>query len=224
MGEGQELEYKGWQLRVRVPEKKEGTLRVMFLIHGLMGDENVMWIFLPRLPKDVLIIAPRALYPVESGGYTWQKTVRTRLPGAEDLRPAANALLELMDELNQQPPELWRSGQADFHQVDLLGFSQGSALSYLFALLYPERVRKLGGLAGFMPRGVDALVQREPLAGKKAFVAHGTKDDIVPVVEAEEAVRLLEQAGGEVSFCLDDVGHKLSLDCFKGLGEFFRSA
>lgn len=220
MEAGETIEYHGWNLRVRVPNG-DGPLRVLFLIHGLLGDENVMWIFLPRLPKDALIIAPRGLYPVGDGGYTWQASERTGLPTMTDLQPAVTALQGLMDDLAVDPPGLWAPGRADFSQVDLLGFSQGGAVSSLFALMYPQRVRKLGSLASFMPAGVDAFLHREPLAGKKVFVAHGAQDETVPISKAERAVDALEQAGAEVIFCVDDVGHKLSLDCFKGLGVYF---
>jgi len=223
MEQGETIEYKGWKLRVRKPEG-EGPFPVLVMVHGLKGDETVMWIFQPRLPKNALIIAPRALYPINGGGYTWQQSDRAGLPNASELQPAASALHKLLDDLNTEPPDLWQKEQVDFEAVDLLGFSQGSAVAYLFALMYPECINRLGGLASFMPKGVETLVQREPLAGKKAFVAHGTKEETVPVSLAEDAVRQLEQAGAEVTLCLDDVGHKLSLDCFKGLGDFFRKS
>jgi predicted esterase len=39
----------------------QGALVVM--LHGLSGDENVMWIFDHALPREATVIAPRALYP-----------------------------------------------------------------------------------------------------------------------------------------------------------------
>ena len=53
------------------------------------------------------------------------------------------------------------------------------------------------------------------------FLAHGAFDEIVPVGRAREAVKLLGQAGAQVTYCEDDVGHKLSLSCFQSLQTFF---
>ena len=82
--------------------------RLLVLIHGLTGDENSMWVFVRNLKEDYWIIAPRAPYNAEhpAGGFSWQK-VQTGSPGSqddaqetsslEDLRPAAEALIALID-------------------------------------------------------------------------------------------------------------------------------
>ena len=102
-----------------------------------------------------------------------------------------------------------------------MGFSQGAAMSSLLAFLYPGRVRKLGILAGFVPSGLDALAEQRPLAGKPVFVAHGTRDETVPIERAHASIRILEKAGAQVTYCEDDVGHKLSITCLHALRKFF---
>ena len=106
---------------------------------------------------------------------------------------------------------------------NFVGFSQGAALAYTFALLYPEGVSSLAGLSGFLPDGALTLAKGQPLKRKPIFLAHGTQDELVPVKRARQAVKLLEQAGAQVTYCEDDVGHKLSVSCFRGLESFFRS-
>jgi len=41
-------------------------------------------------------------------------------------------------------------------------------------------------------------------------VAHGTQDQLVPIDRARTSIELLEQAGAQVTYCEDEVGHKLS--------------
>lgn len=203
----------GWTVRLRVPEGT-GPHPVLLMVHGLAGDQDSMWVFTGRLPQEALIIAPRAPHTTARGGFTWDPERDQGFSNVEAFRPALQDLLGLLD--NQYFP------QADFSRMSVAGFSQGAALSYTFALLYPERVRALAGLAGFMPEGAEALIESRPLEGKPAFVAHGTRDETVTVDRAREAVELLEQAGAQVTYCEDDVGHKLSASCFRGLGSFFR--
>ncbi len=48
---------------------------LIVMLHGLSGDENVMWIFDHALPRSATVIAPRALYASELGGYSWARSV-----------------------------------------------------------------------------------------------------------------------------------------------------
>jgi phospholipase/carboxylesterase len=65
--------------------------------------------------------------------------------------------------------------------MELIGFSQGAALSNTLALLHPERIQALAALSGFMPRGAEDLFGRRPLVGKSVFIAHGRQDYMIPV-------------------------------------------
>jgi phospholipase/carboxylesterase len=106
-------------------------------------------------------------------------------------------------------------------QIDLVGFSQGAALAYSLALAYPQRVRAIAGLSGFAPGGVETFVEGQPLSGVPCFMAHGTQDELVPLRRARLARQILLEAGAQVTLCEDDVGHKLSASCFRGLETFF---
>jgi predicted esterase len=57
--------------------------------------------------------------------------------------------------------------------------------------------------------------------GKPFFVAHGTKDEMVTVDRARASIALLEQAGAHVTYCEDEVGHKVSVNCLRALQKFF---
>ncbi|RPI86759.1 MAG: hypothetical protein EHM41_07395 [Chloroflexi bacterium] len=221
MVEGETIEYNGWTLKVRNPEG-DGPHPVLLMVHGWKGDEDVMWIFSPRIPKEYLIIAPRGLQESPNGGYGWHDHKEGELPTVDEYRPSATKLLELIQQLGSEEYQTFWNGQANFLKVNLMGFSQGAALCGVFALLYSDRVNKLASLAGYLPLNSNELAASKPLSGKEIFVAHGTQDNIVPIERARQAVEIYEQAGARVIFCEDDIGHKLSTDCFRGLGEYFR--
>ncbi|MDH5506857.1 MAG: hypothetical protein OEZ02_06515, partial [Anaerolineae bacterium] len=110
---------------------------------------------------------------------------------------------------------------ADYTKFSLVGFSQGAALSYVFALLHPRRIDRLAGLAGFLPERSDSAIASQPLRGLPVFVAHGAYDKIVPLPLARQAVASLTQAGANLTFCQGEVGHKLGANCFSALQSFF---
>ena len=208
------IPFQDWTLRVR-PAEAQPT-RLLLLIHGWTGDENSMWVFVRRFPARYWIVAPRAPFSTKPNGYSWRAA--SAIPGAapmlEDLRPAASRIIGLADTFAAA------NGIQDL-ALDAIGFSQGAALVNTLALLYPQRLGRLGVLSGFVPAGAESLLSPHLLEGKSFFAAHGTRDDRVHVEAARKSVRALEGAGAKVTYCEDDVGHKLSAKCLHALEAFF---
>lgn len=208
------ITFNDWTLRIR--ESLHPHPRLLLLLHGLTGDENSMWVFTKDLPSHYWMIAPRATHSAEPFGYSWRPrpSLDFGAPSLEQLTPAAEVLIRLVDEYQA-------STKIDASTFDVMGFSQGAVMSNLLAFLYPGRIRKAGILAGFVPSGLEALVTKRPLEGKPFFVTHGTKDDMVPIERARASMALLEQAGAKVTYCEDEVGHKVSVTCIRALKDFF---
>ena len=208
------ISFENWTLRVR--ESTDPAPRLMLLIHGFTGDENSMWVFGRDLSSYYWIVAPRAIYVGESGGYSWRPPQFENMNqlSLDQLHDSADALIHLVDEYSA-------SVGLDASIFDAMGFSQGGAMSSLLAFLYPQRIRKMGILAGFVPSGLEELVSQRPLEGKPFFVAHGTKDEKVPIDTARASIETLKRAGAKVTFCEDEVGHKVSVTCLRSLKNFF---
>lgn len=209
------IAFKEWTLRVRGSQFH--SPRLLVLIHGWTGDENSMWVFTRGLSPEYWMIAPRAPHAAEPGGFSWRAPRPDTFgrPSLEMLRPAAEGLIRLIDEYSA-------SVKLDAGQFDLMGFSQGAAMVNLIGLLYPQRVRKMGVLAGFVPSGLEEMIDRKPLAGKNIFVAHGTGDQMVPIDRAHASMGLLERAGAQITYCEDEVGHKLSVNCLRALEAYLK--
>lgn len=208
------IEFQNWTLRIR--ESASPSPRLLLLIHGLTGDENSMWVFARNLSSGYWMVAPRAPYPAEPSGYSWRERFDSSQfgrPTVEQLRGGAEGLIRLVDEYSA-------SAGIDASIFDVMGFSQGAAMSNVLAFLYPQRIRKTGILAGFVPGGLDELISQRPLEGKPFFVTHGTKDDMVSIERARQSVMILEQAGAKVTYCEDEVGHKVSVNCLRALKDF----
>ena len=211
------MTYNGWTMRMR--NAVQEPARFMLLLHGWTGDENSMWIFTRNFPEDMWMTAPRAPHPSREGGYSWRPLNSVHdddwgLPTLSDLKPAADSLIRLVDDVSA-------SIGVDATQFDVAGFSQGGALTNVLTLLYPQRIHKAAVLAGFMPAGTDELISRRVLNGKQFFVAHGIQDKLVPLERAQQSIELLEKAGAQVTFCEAAVGHKVSVECLRGLETFF---
>lgn len=207
------VEFNGWTMRVR-PSTEENP-RLLVMIHGWTGDENSMWVFARRFPADMWMIAPRAPHHADPQGFSWRppQPLTFGRPSLEMLLPSAEALIRLIDEYAA-------SVKIEAKQFDVIGFSQGGAMVNVLGMLFPERVHKMGVLAGFVPAGLDAYIEKRSLEGKQVFVAHGTLDELVPIDRARASMQLMEQAGASITYCEDEVGHKLSSNCLRALEEY----
>ncbi len=192
--------------------------RVLLLLHGLSGDENSMWIFTRKLPQEYTLLALRGLYAFQEKGYSWREMADGNwgFPSMSDLQPAADSLLAFVD--------AWSvSMSLPAKTLDIMGFSQGAALTLALALFHPDRVRALAVLSGFLPLGAEPFLEKHLLTQTPVFVAHGRQDDQIPVERARMAVKALQDSGARVTYCEADTGHKVSADCIQGLESYFVS-
>jgi phospholipase/carboxylesterase len=204
---------RGWVLRVR-PVAEPKTARVLIMIHGWTGDENSMWVFSRQIPDDYLILAPRGPVTVASG-FGWAELVDGKSPSIHAYRDIADRLLQQID--------LWVRAHkvAADAPLDLIGFSQGAAMCYAMLAQNPTGIGKVAGLSGFLPPETDNLLPPGHLNGKEIFIAHGTKDETIPLALAQKTITILEKAGAKIVYCEEGVGHKLGAACSRGLKDFF---
>jgi len=203
-----------WTFRIRKPSEQRGDLtKVMILLHGHLGNENAMWILTNPLPEDYLLIAPRAPVKLGKDQYSWHK-IRPQWPDLDAYQQISKDLLRRVDSCSEKQGIQMKC-------FDLMGFSQGAALAYALALLHPEIICRVAALAGFIPQAWKDRSHAPKLENIKFFIAHGTRDEMVPIEKGRSAATWLEGQGAQVNFCEADIGHKVSANCFKGLGKFF---
>lgn len=209
------LHIDDWVLKAHIPPTP-GLHPVYLLIHGWTGDENSMWVFGSQLSPEAMIFTPRAPHlsnHPKFAGYSWSTQKSGDWSSMEDLYPSIIALKNLLDQLQDK-------FNGDFSKINIAGFSQGAALTYGFALNFPERVSRIAALAGFTPDNFEYRIKGQPLNEIPTLIAHGTQDDTVPIAKAKEANKLLSMAGARVTYCESNVGHKLGANCFREFKDF----
>ena len=208
---------ENWPFKVYIPERSAGQIKkILLLLHGHLGDENVMWIFTKQLPKDIVMLAPRAPVQLGPGQYSWH-AIEPKWPALKTTY--AGLAADLLGRVDQ-----WTSQNGlSVPRYDVIGFSQGAVMSYALSFLRPERTGKVAALAGFIPRTWQTELGDISLADQSYFISNGTEDEVVPVEKAHQTVAWLKEKGAQVTYCEGHTGHKLSASCFKDLGAYFRS-
>ncbi|HTP10190.1 MAG TPA: alpha/beta fold hydrolase [Anaerolineae bacterium] len=208
----------GLLYRMRRGQPRAGLI---VLLHGLTGDENVMWIFDHALPREATVIAPRALYASELGGYSWARSVVRDDLDDVDFREALDRLAQFMNEVIALVA-------VDPQHVIVMGFSQGAALSYTYSLLQPDLLRGVIALAGFLPQYATHPERSRIAAQSKDalphyLIIHGTHDEAVPIERAREARSVLESRGAIVEYHEHRVGHKVSAQGMKEIARWIKA-
>lgn len=191
--------------RVRLADAHPERCPVLLLIHGAGGDENALLSLASGVSRGFNLVLPRAPRRLPRGGRFWYPVRFT--PQGPQARPAQvdaacaqlMALLRhLREALGFRPPRLY-----------LAGFSQGGALAVLMALRQPPALAGLGLLAArVLPQALETGGRDGPrLAGLPVFVAHGTRDPVLPLHQAALTMRWLLREGARPTLRLYAAPH-----------------
>lgn len=201
--------------RVYLPEEAgpNQPAPAVVMVHGWKGDETVMWIFKHRVPPGAAIITPRAPLAVADGGYGWFRRNASELESEPDsLWAGRDQLQKFLTQLPQQYP-------VDPKRMVLMGFSQGAAICNTLVLTQPGPVIGVASLAGFVPDPVAQTAQGD-VSGLPVFIAHGTRDEAVPLAAAEQTREVYTRLGAQVTYRQYPTGHKLNTQGMKDLKEW----
>ncbi|MEP7288817.1 MAG: dienelactone hydrolase family protein [Chloroflexota bacterium] len=208
---GPAFEALGLAHRVRIPSG-EGLHPTLVMVHGLQGNEDVTWVFARTVPPDWLIISPRAPFAATAGGYEWSDSESPERNTLTSLEAGNAALTRFIDHLPNVYP-------VDPSRLVLLGFSQGAAMSYLFATSHS--VSGVAALGGFIPP--QLVSQLHPLNHLPILILHGTRDETISIETARRNRDQLIAAGADVTYQESDIGHKVSSAGMAALKEWLKA-
>ena len=105
--------------------------------------------------------------------------------------------------------------QLDNDNVTLLGFSQGTVLSYAVALSYPDKVKNVVALSGYIDENIlEKDYALKDHSNLKIYASHGQVDQIIPTEWAQKAPILLKKLGINFKYEEFPVGHGVSAENF----------
>lgn len=202
----------GLQYLVRQPKIRVNRPPVLFLFHGAGSNEQDLFSFASQLPDEWLVISARAPYIVSDGHYRWydvkmvDNKIVINLAQAEESR---KVVLRFIDEVVS-------FYHADDKGVVLAGFSQGANMASVVSLTAPEKVSGFAVFSGRFIEEIKPLISTSPsLKSVKCFLAHGSKDYMLPIAYASENQLMLQDLGIPVTFSEDTVAHSISLKQFE---------
>ena len=200
---------------VKVIHPSVESNQVLLALHGWTGVETTMSIFTERIGNHFWVFQPRGFFPADPEGFSWVDHKSGKINAIQDFIRSAKRLHDIIN------PMIRRYCLPKNNTINLVGFSQGAAMSIAYSLAYPEEINKAAILAGFLPTETDVLPLPPGLSNINFFISHGTEDTVITIDKARKAVEYLNKSGAAISYCEGRGGHRVSAECFKDLSEFF---
>ena len=191
------LELDNIFIPAKVPSKK-----LMIILHGRGDSSEGFRGFPPYLDIDdmnyILLDAPFEYYT----GFSWYPLPPNQLPGIEH---SSIVLTKVLDALFEK----------DFNAEEsfLLGFSQGSLLTFEFGARYHKVLAGYIGISGYIydvPKLLEDM--NEKVKESRWLCTHGTFDDVLPYESSVEQIELLQDGGFDIEFKSYEKDHSITVN------------
>ncbi len=185
----------------------------IIMLHGFGSDEHDLFSFASELPKKYAIISFRAPIRLEPYGNAWYNIYFDNPGGKFSDDKQAIASRDLISECLDEAIEKYN---LDSKNITLVGFSQGTILSFAVALSYPEKVKNVVGLSGYINEDILKKGYKENNFERlKVYTSHGTVDQVIPVDWARKTKPFLEKLNIDCSYSEFPVGHGVAPQNFQ---------
>ena len=202
------------------PSCLEQNAPLLILCHGYGSDENDLFAFASELPKELYIISLRAPIPIQPYGHAWYAinfdAVQGKWSDNEQAIKSRDLIANFIDEASKKLP-------INSKNISLLGFSQGSILSYAVALTYPEKIKNIIALSGYINQ--DIFTIKKNLDNYKHldfYCSHGSVDQVIPAEWAQKTPELLSSIGIKNYYNEFPVGHGVAPQNFHEFNEWLK--
>lgn len=206
---------------VREPKIKKDKNPLLLLLHGYGSNEEDLFSFANELPDEYYVISARAPYDLMYNSFAWYAinfdADENKFSDIEQAQSSRVLIATFIDELVANYP-------IDGNDVTLIGFSQGSILSYAVALTYPQKVQRVVAMSGYLNTEMaDEKYATNDFSRLKIFASHGTVDQVIPVDWARNSIPKIKALGIEIEYKEYPVGHGVAPQNFLDLKNWLQS-
>nr|WP_321225886.1 alpha/beta fold hydrolase [uncultured Psychroserpens sp.] len=187
------------------PSTLKENAPLLIMCHGYGSDENDLFSFAQELPEELFIISVRAPYPMQPYGNAWYAI---NFDAQQNKWNDVEQAVESRDKIAQFIDDACAEYPVNKDNVTLLGFSQGTILSYAVALTYPEKVKNIIALSGYISEDMlnDNLKDKD-YSNLDFYCSHGSVDQVIPIDWARKAPKFLDTLHIKNTFSEFPVGH-----------------
>lgn len=200
------------------PSSLKENAPLLIMCHGFGSDENDLFSFASELPEELYIISVRAPYILQPYGFAWYAinfdADRGKWSDNEQALASVKTLHSFLDYVINTYP-------VNPNNVTLLGFSQGSILSYALALTHPKKITNVIALSGYINKDImPSQYDYESIKQLNFFCSHGSNDQVIPVEWARQTSPFLDELNTNYEYKEYPVGHGVAPQNFFDLKDW----
>jgi phospholipase/carboxylesterase len=208
------------EYQVREPKILLDKNPLLLLLHGYGSNDSDLFSFASELPDEYFVISARAPYDLQYGSYAWYAinfdADQNKFSDHDQAILSRDLVVKFIEELKVKFP-------IDSSNITLIGFSQGSILSYSIALSYPNIVQRVVALSGYLNLDINSNnYQNNDFSKLKIFASHGTVDQVIPVEWARKTDPILKSLGINSTYKEYPIGHGVSPQNFFDLKDWLQ--
>lgn len=193
----------------------------IILLHGFGSDENDLFGFAEELPEEFAIISLKAPIAMQPYGNAWYNIYfdNDNVKASDDAQAikSRELVVACIDEIVAKY-------KVDSDNITLLGFSQGTILSFSIALSYPQKVKNVIGLSGYIHEHIlKDDYKNNDFSHLRVYSSHGSVDQVIPVSWARKTKPFLENLNIECTYSEFPVGHGVSPQNLHELNNWIKS-
>lgn len=193
------------EYQIRYPKKPVKKPSLLLLLHGYGSNEEDLFSFASELPDELLIISARAPLTLGNDSYSWYTihfdTYNGKFSDTDEALEARDKIALFIDEITIEY-------NVNKENIFLLGFSQGTILSYSVALNYPDKIKNVIALSGYINQDlIPTTINENDYSNLDFFISHGSVDQVIPVEWAQNAPTFLNNLKIKNSYQEYVVGH-----------------
>ncbi|MBZ9629826.1 alpha/beta fold hydrolase [Salegentibacter sp. LM13S] len=205
---------------IRKPKTQTEKPPLLIMLHGYGSDENDLFSFAEELPDELFVVSVKAPYPMQPYGNAWYAIHWDNQDGKFSDDEQAKESRELIAGFIDEAIDAYN---LNAENVTLLGFSQGSILSYAVALSYPEKVKNIIALSGYINKAIlKPGFEKNDFSSLSFYCSHGSVDQVIPVEWARKTKPALDELNIENSYSEFPVGHGVAPQNFFELREWLK--
>ena len=191
---------------------------LLIMMHGYGSDENDLFSFASELPEELFIISVKAPYSMQPYGNAWYAinfdAEKGKWNDNEQAKESRDLIAKFIDEVTS-------NYLVNKDNVTLLGFSQGSILSYAVALNYPEKVKNIIALSGYLNHDIlPENIKERDYSSLDFYCSHGSVDQVIPVDWARQTAPFLKSLNIKHQYSEFPVGHGVAPQNFYELKDW----
>ncbi len=202
---------------------RESTIKnppVLIMLHGYGSNDQDLFSFSPELDKELLIVSARAPLTLGFGSYAWYSinfdAEKGKFSDLEEARTSIQQIENFVDEIIEKY-------KVNTNKVFLLGFSQGSILSYAVSLKNPTKIQHVVALSGYINSElIPKDLTKNQLTNLDFFISHGTVDQVLPIEWSRKSLPILENLGVDFEYKEYPVGHGVNPQNFIDLKSWIK--